>query len=63
VVYLQYNKAPDSDIFVAARRMFDLAGVAYTQLTPKLDCLTLDFTALPPDTLEKATGYKPDTTL
>lgn len=33
VVYLA-DKYPDEDIFVAARRIFDLAGVRYRQLVP-----------------------------
>jgi len=34
VVYLD-DKYPDKDIFVAAKRIFDMAGVKYRQLTPR----------------------------
>jgi len=33
VVYLE-DKYPDKDIFIAARRIFDMAGVTYRQLQP-----------------------------
>jgi len=40
VVYLS-DKYHDDDVFVAARRIFDMAGVKYRQLTPENRAITL----------------------
>jgi dCMP deaminase len=40
VVYLN-DKYHDDDVFVAARRIFDMAGVKYRQLTPENRAITL----------------------
>ncbi|MCP4644438.1 MAG: cytidine deaminase, partial [bacterium] len=42
VVFLS-DKYHDSDGCVAARRMFDMAGVAYDQFQPGVEGLTIDF--------------------
>jgi dCMP deaminase len=34
VVYLE-DKYPDQDIFIAARKIFDMAGVKYRRLVPQ----------------------------
>jgi len=43
IVYLKYNKSPESDIFVASRRLLDMAGVIYRKLEPNIDQLVLDY--------------------
>ncbi len=37
VIYLHYSRPPESDIFVAARRMMDMAGVVYRKLDLHID--------------------------
>lgn len=43
VVYLGYNRSPDTDMFVAARKLFDMAGVKYRKLEPDVESLVVDF--------------------
>ena len=43
VIYLKYNKSPESDTFRAARKLFDSAGVAYRQLKPSIGELTIHY--------------------
>jgi dCMP deaminase len=32
VIYLRYNHSPEMDMFVASRKLFDMAGVVYREL-------------------------------
>ena len=57
VIYLNYNRSKDSNIFVASRKLFDLAGVTYRKLEPSIDELTISYNILPSDAASKATGY------
>ena len=45
VIYLHYNRSPQSDIFVAARKLLDMAGVTYRILDSNMDTLVLDYSA------------------
>jgi dCMP deaminase len=58
LIYLNYNRSPESDIFIVARKLFDLAGVKYRRLEPQINEFSLDFTCKPiPE--NKAEGYYP----
>ena len=48
VVYVS-DKYHEDDMMVAARRMFDMAGVAYRQHTPKKERVVIDFATLSRD--------------
>ena len=43
VVYLSDYNTPEIDIFVAARRLFDLSGVKYKRLSPSINSLLINF--------------------
>jgi dCMP deaminase len=59
IIYLNYNKSPESDIFAAARKLFDLAGVTYRRLNPEINSLYLDYTVLQENAMPMAKGYYP----
>jgi len=44
VIYMHYNHSPESDIFVASRKLFDMAGVTYRSLKFDQKSLVLDYT-------------------
>jgi len=43
VVYMRYNHSPEMDIFVAARKLFDMSGVTYRQLKFNRENLVLTY--------------------
>ena len=56
LVYLNYNKSSESDIFIAARKLFDMAGVVYRKLEPRINNFVLDFSPRPTPN-HQAKGY------
>jgi dCMP deaminase len=42
VVYMRYNRSPELDIFVASRKLFDMAGVAYRRLEFDIEKINLN---------------------
>ncbi len=46
VIYLHYSRDPGSDIFIASRKLLEMAGVSYRQLDFHVDKLVLDYEAV-----------------
>ena len=46
VIYLQYNHSPELDIFVAARRLFDMSGIVCRCLEMGRDRLVIDYSSV-----------------
>ena len=57
VIYLDYNKSCDSDIFIAARKLFDLSDVTYRKLVPIIEELVLEYSVVQESAPGEASGY------